>query len=476
VNHDGKVSAAEVANFVAKKRADRARLVAALSVLVVLLAVSYVAVGGIVFYVVKLIKDTQVTAGELTDTSGETVHVMSTAKTSIATGLTSNLADGAFEGLQSVTATTTSGTSVTLGLSGYARTGSVVTLFTTSAAVPTLVLTATSLSLGADASAAALAALGIAPGTSSSSAGGGRRLSYSQLATCSSDTTCASYIFATKSSGNVCPAGAYYCLKCASSNNGGLGRCVTCPTGTYVNAAACTGAAAGTAGDTTKCHAVTSCSSIIAGYIGVSGVYSGSSASSWYTTSALTTYTAAGVQSVSACPAGSYATSLAGSTPTACLMCTATSGFYCPAATATAGGAACPQYYTCAGGANAPVLTPVVMSTACAAGTYSTSGFAPCTTCEAGFYCKGGTSHSLCATLGSTYMSRAGSSTCCNSCVYEVASLPSFVSTGITTGTSSYCAYTYNVGSVTTTACGVNTGSGACNMYYSPMTCYASPP
>lgn len=347
VNHDGRVSASEVASFVAKKRADRAWLVGALSVLVALLAIScvrrarargerrqprpltaprpptppppsYVAVGGIVFYVIRLTKDTKAVGTELTNTDGDTLHVMSTTATSVTTGLTSLLADGAFAGLQSVTAVTANDGSLTLGLSGFARSGVNVIFFTTSAAVPTLILSPTTLTLGPDASATAVAALGGGAATG----GSGRLLNYVDNSCKQGAGKCASYVsskLAPNGLNLLCPAGAFFkpydCNalgNCATSNNGFVGRCRTCPTGQYTNDVKCTGSTLGTMGDKTPCHTVGGCTAIPAGSYAVSVIFSGTD-NLWSNTVTITSaseltgkYSGAGVQNIAPCPVNFY--------------------------------------------------------------------------------------------------------------------------------------------------------------------------
>jgi hypothetical protein len=168
--------------YVRAKQVDKRRLVVAVTALVVLLCLSYVAVGGIVFYVIKMTKDTQVAAGstELTDTSGNTLHVMSTTTTTVASAVSSLDSDNVFQDLQSVSLDL-GGTPLTLKMAGFARaTPGSVLLFTTSAAIPVLELKDTTLSPGPGASAAVLALF-----ASSATASGGSRLLTS---TCSSTT------------------------------------------------------------------------------------------------------------------------------------------------------------------------------------------------------------------------------------------------------------------------------------------------
>jgi hypothetical protein len=78
--------------------------------------------------------------------------------------LLSDLADGAFDELKSASLRFASGATLKLSVSGFSRLDGIVTLYSTSAAVPTLVLNQTTLSLGADASTAALTALRASPG------------------------------------------------------------------------------------------------------------------------------------------------------------------------------------------------------------------------------------------------------------------------------------------------------------------------
>jgi hypothetical protein len=125
---------------VLSKQVAHRRLVVTIAALVVLLCVSYVAVGGIVYFVVHLIKDTQASGTELTDTRGNTLHVLSTAATASTTALSALDTDNVFADL--VSATLPIGdTDVTLKISGHARASAEsVVLFTTSSAIPTLVL------------------------------------------------------------------------------------------------------------------------------------------------------------------------------------------------------------------------------------------------------------------------------------------------------------------------------------------------
>ena len=145
--------------YVRAKQADKKRLVVAITALVVLLCLSYVAVGGIVFYVIKMTKDTRVAAGstELTDTSGNTLHVMSTTAMTVTSAVSSLDSDNVFEDLQSVSLNI-GVAPLTLKSAGFLRVSpGHVLLFTASAAIPVLELKDTTLSPGPGASEAVLA-------------------------------------------------------------------------------------------------------------------------------------------------------------------------------------------------------------------------------------------------------------------------------------------------------------------------------
>ena len=135
--------------YVRSKKADKKRLVVAITALVLLLAISYIAVGGIVWYVIKMTKDTQVAKGstQLTDTAGNTLHVMSSINTATSTALSSLDSDNAFNNLVSATLSI-GGMPIKLNIAGFARSATVVLLFTTSSAIPVLVLSGTTLSPG----------------------------------------------------------------------------------------------------------------------------------------------------------------------------------------------------------------------------------------------------------------------------------------------------------------------------------------
>ena len=135
--------------YVRSKQAGKRRLVVAITALVVLLCISYIAVGGIVWYVIMMTKDTQVAQGstQLTNTAGNTLHVMSTINTATSTTLSSLDSDNVFADLLTTTLTI-GGMPIKLNIAGFTRSSTVVLLFTTSAAIPVLVLSGTTLSPG----------------------------------------------------------------------------------------------------------------------------------------------------------------------------------------------------------------------------------------------------------------------------------------------------------------------------------------
>ena len=406
-----------------------------------------------------MMKDTQVVGTELADTNGNTLHVMSTEATTVATGLSSLDSDNNFVELQSVSITTPSGGSLTLGLSGFARTGGDVTLFTTSAAVPTLTLSGTTLSLGADASATALAAIGA--GNAGNASTGGRMLTTESG--CSAGSNCASFkVFV---NGQVkCPAGTYK----EKINN--ADRCSTCKTNQYLNHINC----ASNPPNTVFCHTSTACTAIPLGAYGTYGIHSiGTANANWAVTSgtALESKLGAGLQKIAYCSAGTYArtnrfadcvTVPVGKycSPPSTLGSTCASPVDCSPGSTCAGGTFAPV--ACSGGYYAQSLSTCVQCTTsnvpvgkycsrsangksssvgpvdCPPGYTCAGGNADAVPCPAGYFCKGGAAVAVkCVTLntiagenygGNGYRSKAGSSHCCNTCDYKISSLPDRVS------------------------------------------------
>ena len=417
----------------------------AITALVLLLCISYIAVGGIVFYVIKLTKDLQVSSGsdttrpQLTDTAGNTLHVMSTTSTVTTSQLSSLDSDNVFENLLSASLDI-GGTPVTLKVAGFARSKGSVMLFTTSPAIPIVVLTGTELAPGPGVSDSTTTALFAANITSS----GSRRS------------------FVSAGSGYfMCPAGTYY----ATANS----RCNICSPGKYTS---CPNAAT----FSTNCLAtsVEACTWIEAGYYASKLIYSASSA--WFSTSDVVTYPAAGAQAIAACGFGTYradraaqnfcsgcstkpgyhcgmaATSAAGSLCPAgyyCLggavtsappACTGGSGSYCPAGSSSSAGSVCPAHKYCAGGSAAPVA-------ACVAdpGYYCVSpSSTTATLCSEGYYCTGGAqaTRSTCSTLPGYYCGIAATSSAGSICpagYYCVGGAVTSAPPACTGGSGRYC-------------------------------------
>ena len=353
----------------------------AVTALVVLLCVSYVAVGGIVYYVIKMTKDTQASGTELTDTAGNTLHVMSTAATATTSALSALDTDNVFADLVSATLPI-GGTLVNLKISGHARasTESVI-LFTTSSAIPTLVLNGTNLFVGPGASATVLALLGNASSAAVSAGGdGGAR---ALASACAGTGECQSYVSAAGSANKRCPAGAFYAPAQA--------RCLTCPPGRYRS---CTG----TAKATDSCHNATSCAQMPPGHYATLMVDAAAGSSAWYTipkygandltplaaTSII--YLSAGVQALAPCPPGTFN---AGDR-SFCTFCAASAGSYCGAGEASTAGRPCPPGSFCTGRFASPALCTaeaVPYGEYCAGGSAANRG----TACPpGGLICLGG--------------------------------------------------------------------------------------
>ena len=364
----------EILQFVLSKKSAQKRLVVAIAALVLLLCVSYVAVGGIVWHVIKLTKDTQASGTELTDTRGNTLHVLSTAATATTPALSALDTDNVFADLVSATLPI-GATEVTLKISGHARASAEsVLLFTTSSSIPTLLLSGSVLSPGPGASASVLALLGNA--SSGGSGGGARALA----SLCDGAGVCQSYLSAAGNANKRCPAGTSY----APAKS----RCLTCPIGRYRS---CSGAAKAT----DNCHNMTSCAKMPAGYHATLMIDSAAGASAWYTiptyglndltplaaTSII--YLSAGVQAIAPCPTGTF--NAGGSS--FCAFCGASAGNYCGVAETSTLGRQCPVGSYCTGRSAGPAPCTVPSGEFCPAGSPSNTG----TACPpSGLICRGG--------------------------------------------------------------------------------------
>jgi hypothetical protein len=369
---------------------------------------------------------------------------MSTTSTITHDSLSAVNSDDAFQHLLSVSINV-GGATLNLGVSGWARVPPSVYIFTTSAAIPVLIIANdATLSIGPGASTELLASLD--PIISSPSLYEDTNLTLSerrQLNVVSGCTggyaNCQTYTASSTITAARCLIGTFYRATDKT--------CRTCLSGYYLLPSKCNANA-----PLTKCHSETACTKVPAGYWATGFVYS-NSLTGWaydntngacfrHTTGAYSinicgagTYspgglyaclgTAPGYYSLSAasaqvaCPMDTYGTG--GSNSAACTGSCTTPGYYCPSGSSSQTQFECPASYYC----------PAGKLIACTAGYMSldTKRTSPCTAaCPLGSYCTGDSIVNLCPAGSYGSVTALTSSTCSGKCLAGYACPPGSMS------------------------------------------------